>query len=126
MNLQKLGLLAIVFCVAWSCSGEKDTYTSASARHAAERYYAQLIAGNYEAFADGIDCDSMPEDLRNEFIVMAAQYADKVKPLSAVAYRDTLYGDSLADVYLTITLPDSVEESTLLPMTFRKGRWFMQ
>lgn len=123
-----LPLFLILLCMA--CHNEADTYTSQSARAAAERYYAALMAGDYETFVDAMERDSMPADYRQENIDMVAQYADlmgyKGGMLAVNSTRDSLYADSLAYVFLDITFGDSTHEEILVPLVLQDKKWRMK
>lgn len=90
-----------------------------------------LIDSCYSDFVAAIRHDSLPEDLLQEETDMIAQFAyiqqrrhNGIK--SAKASRDSLYGDSLANVFVSINFGDNTSEEVLLPLIFTNGRWMMQ
>ena len=112
-----------------------DRYTHDSAREAAERYYAMLLADNYGGAVDitwmdnPMAQDSIPSDLRQSYIDLLRQFKAEMPRggmLSATALRDTLYGDSLAYVFLDLCLADSTHEEVLQPLVFSRGKWWIK
>ncbi|MCF0195728.1 MAG: hypothetical protein HUK03_00505 [Bacteroidaceae bacterium] len=130
--MRRLLPVVVLAILLAACGGEKrDTFTHTSARSAAERYYAMLIAGDYGGFIDASHVDSVPDDYRQESIDMLAQYmevllADRGSIVSAKVSSDTIYEDSLADVFVDLCFGDSSCEKVLVPMVLHDGRWVME
>lgn len=124
-----IALCAIV-CSLACCSGNGNSLTHKSARHAAERYFTMLIDGRYEEYVGGLSgADSMPQDLRDEMVDLVAQFAANHKVrremLNVVAADDSLR-DSTAFVLLDVFYGDSTSERIGMPLIFSDGRWLMQ
>ena len=123
-------LLAVVMFAA--CGNKRQELTHEGARTAAEHFYSMLINGDSESYVDGlagiVACDSVA---REEMLEVVSQYVKRELDAhngiaSATAVRDTIYADSLAQVFMNIVYGDSTAEHIMLPLVYTGGEWKMR
>ena len=122
--------LLLVMMMSVGCRRQGDHFSQASAREAAESFYASLISGRYDEYVMAHNgADSLPTAYRSQLVDLAGQFMAQQQSarggiLSATATNDTLMeADSSARVYLDIVFADSLCEQVSLPLLFRDGKW---
>lgn len=125
-------ILIFAAIVIVACGNKRQELTHEGARAAAEHFYSLLINGDSEAYVDGlagmVSCDSLT---RAELIDVVEQFVKRELDAhngitSATAVRDTIYGDSLAQVFMNIAYGDSTTEHTMIPLVYTGGEWKMR
>lgn len=123
-------ILAVIVLAA--CGNKRQELTHEGARTAAEHFYGMLINGDCESYVDGlagmVSCDSLA---REEMTDVVSQFVkrelDSHKGIvSATAVRDTIYADSLAQVFMDVVYGDSTAEHIMLPLVYTGGEWKMR
>jgi hypothetical protein len=114
------------------CGNKRQELTHEGARTAAEHFYSLLINNDSEAYVDGlagmVSCDSLT---RAEMIDVVSQFVKRELDAhnsiaSATAVRDTIYADSLAQVFMDVVYGDSTMEHIMLPLVYTGGEWKMR
>ncbi len=115
-----------------ACGNKHQELTHEGARTAAEQFYGMLISGDCESYVNGlsgiVSCDSVA---REEMLDVVSQYVKRELDAhngiaSATAVRDTIYADSLAQVFMNIVYGDSTTEHIMLPLVYTGGEWKMR
>ena len=116
-----------------SCGGNKEEErTHEGARTAAERFCKMLRDGEYEAYVEGLSgALSGDSIMKKELTAVVRQYMEREQEVhggisEATAVNDTIYSDSLAQVFMDITYGDSSVEHVAMPLLYTNGRWKMR
>ena len=125
-------ILLLAVAVFAACSDNNHKLTHDGARAAAESFYAMLVHGESARYVDALsgmlDADSLT---RREMVEVVTQFIRREQDahqgiVSAVAQRDTIYADSLAQVFIDVTYGDSTTEHVMLPLVYTRGEWKMR
>lgn len=113
-----------------SCSQPKPDEL---ASRAAKIYYDYLLAGNYEAYIDGIyQPDAIPEGYREQLLTNAKMFVwqqkESRKGIAEVQLNRANVGKDgkTADVFLILCYGDSTKEEVVVPMIEVEGNWMMK
>ncbi len=135
-------LFFILACSAFgffSCSKEKKPDDAAA--RAAKEYYDSLFAKNYAYFVRGMYLpDTIPDGYREQLEANASMFVGRMagehRGVSRVRIlrfaNDTVVSPDkrshvrVSDVFLVLSLGDSLNEEVVVPMIFHQGRWLMR
>ena len=109
----------------------------------AQKYYEQLVAGNYEGFVEGTinSQDSLPADYKEQLVLNAKMYVERmqnehhgIRSVKAMrAQVDTLKAsnsDEIAAItaraYVALGFADSTKEEVLVPMVLKDDVWYLR
>lgn len=134
--------LFIFACLAlsfFSCSSEKKPDDAAA--RAAKEYYDSLFAKNYAYFVRGMYLsDTIPPTYREQLEANASMFVGRMEEEhhgvngvrimrfvnDTVVSADKKSHVRTSDVFLVLSLGDSLNEEVVVPMVFHKGRWLMR
>lgn len=137
----------ILFGVALSLIGvaacSSDVNQEERAMTTAQKYYEQLIAGDYEGFVEGTlnSQDSLPADYKEQLVLNAKMYVERMQKehdgiRSVKALRaevDTLKAhnsDEIAAItaraFVSLGFADSTNEEVLVPMVLKDDVWYLR
>ena len=137
----------ILFGVALSLIGvaacSSDVNQEERAMTTAQKYYEQLIAGDYEGFVEGTlnSQDSLPADFKEQLVLNAKMYVERMQKehdgiRSVKALRaevDTLKAhnsDEIAAItaraFVSLGFADSTNEEVLVPMVLKDDVWYLR
>lgn len=137
----------ILFGVALSLIGvaacSSDVNQEERAMTTAQKYYEQLIAGDYEGFVEGTlnSQDSLPADFKEQLVLNAKMYVERMQKehdgiRSVKALRaevDTLKAhnsDEIAAItaraFVSLGFADSTKEEVLVPMVLKDDVWYLR
>ena len=137
----------ILFGVALSLIGvaacSSDVNQEERAMTTAQKYYEQLVAGNYEGFVEGTlnSQDSLPADFKEQLVLNAKMYVERMQKehdgiRSVKALRaevDTLkahHSDEIAAItaraFVSLGFADSTTEEVLVPMVLKDDVWYLR
>lgn len=137
----------ILFGVALSLIGvaacSSDVNQEERAMTTAQKYYEQLIAGDYEGFVEGTlnSQDSLPADFKEQLVLNAKMYVERMQKehdgiRSVKALRaevDTLKAhnsDEIAAItaraFVSLGFADSTKEEVLVPMVLKDNVWYLR
>ena len=135
-------LFFILACSAFgvfSCS--KEIKPDDAAARAAKEYYDSLFAKNYAYFVRGMYLpDTIPDGYREQLEANASMFvgrmAEEHRGVSRVRIlrfaNDTVVSPDkrphvrVSDVFLVLSLGDSLNEEVVVPMIYHNGRWLMR
>lgn len=112
----------------------------------AQKYYEQLVAGDYNSFVEGslMGQDSVPESYKLQMLLNARMFVERmqkehngIKSVKAMRAKvDTimsrLSGDPeaiqeiVAQAYLSVAFADSSIEEIVVPMVFKDDIWYLR
>jgi hypothetical protein len=139
-SLVVLGVALSMIGVA-ACSS--DVRQEERAMITAQKYYEQLVAGNYEGFVEGTinSQDSLPADYKEQLVLNAKMYVERmqnehqgIRSVKAMrAQVDTLKAsnsDEIAAItaraYVALGFADSTKEEVLVPMVLKNDVWYLR
>ena len=134
----------ISFMILASCSSEVSQEKRALAT--AQKYYEQLVAGDYNSFVEGslMGQDSVPEVYKSQMLLNAQMFMERmqtehrgiksVKPLRAtvdtiklrVANEPEAVKEVVAQAYLSLGFADSTKEEIVVPMVLKNDIWYIR
>ena len=134
----------ISFMILAACSSEVSQEKRALAT--AQKYYEQLVAGDYNSFVEGslMGQDSVPEVYKSQMLLNAQMFMERmqtehrgiksVKPLRAtvdtiklrVANEPEAVKDIVAQAYLSLGFADSTKEEIVVPMVLKNDIWYIR
>lgn len=129
-------LIGIMACSS-DASQEKRAMTTA------QKYYEQLVAGDYGSFVEGSvnSQDSLPAGYREQLMLNAKMYIERMQKehqgiLSVKAMRakvDTLKAPNSDEIeaitaraFLSLGFADSTKEEILVPMVLKDDVWYLR
>lgn len=127
-NISAIFLLVLAVS---SCYNDGLTSEQRAVRKAAERDYALLIDGKYDAFVGQIAyADQMAKEYRAQMADLVHEHAASLarqhgKLVSAKAVGDTI-SNGQAQVFLQLVFKDETTEEVGLPMVKVEDDWLMQ
>ena len=112
----------------------------------AQKYYEQLVAGDYNSFVEGslMGQDSVPEVYKSQMLLNAQMFMERmqtehrgiksVKPLRAtvdtikfrVANEPEAVKEIVAQAYLSLGFADSTKEEIVVPMVLKNDIWYIR
>ena len=127
-----------------ACSSEVSQEKRALAT--AQKYYEQLVAGDYNSFVEGslMGQDSVPEVYKSQMLLNAQMFMERmqtehrgiksVKPLRAtvdtiklrVANEPEVVKEIVAQAYLSLGFADSTKEEIVVPMVLKNDIWYIR
>ena len=139
-SLVVLGVALSMIGVA-ACSS--DVRQEERAMITAQKYYEQLVAGNYEGFVEGTinSQDSLPADYKEQLVLNAKMYVERmqnehqgIRFVKAMrAQVDTLKAsnsDEIAAItaraFVALGFADSTKEEILVPMVLKNDVWYLR
>ena len=134
----------ISFMILAACSSEVSQEKRALAT--AQKYYEQLVAGDYNSFVEGslMGQDSVPEVYKSQMLLNAQMFMERmqtehrgiksVKPLRAtvdtiklrVANEPEAVKEIVAQAYLSLGFADSTKEEIVVPMVLKNDIWYLR
>ena len=134
----------ISFMILAACSSEVSQEKRALAT--AQKYYEQLVAGDYNSFVEGslMGQDSVPEVYKSQMLLNAQMFMERmqtehrgiksVKPLRAtvdtiklrVANEPEAVKEIVAQAYLSLGFADSTKEEIVVPMVLKNDIWYIR
>ena len=134
----------ISFMILAACSSEVSQEKRALAT--AQKYYEQLVAGDYNSFVEGslMGQDSVPEVYKSQMLLNAQMFMERmqtehrgiksVKPLRAtvdtvklrVANEPEAVKEVVAQAYLSLGFADSTKEEIVVPMVLKNDIWYIR
>lgn len=131
-----LSLIGVV-----ACSPEIKQEERAMAT--AQKYYEQLVAGDYEGFVAGTinSQDTLPADYKEQLVLNAKMYVERMQNEhngihSVKAMRaqvDTLKGRNSDEIvaitaraFVALGFADSTKEEILVPMVLKDDVWYLK
>ncbi len=134
----------ISFMILAACSSEVSQEKRALAT--AQKYYEQLVAGDYSSFVEGslMGQDSVPEVYKSQMLLNAQMFMERmqtehrgikfVKPLRAtvdtiklrVAKEPEAVKEIVAQAYLSLGFADSTKEEIVVPMVLKNDIWYIR
>jgi hypothetical protein len=134
MNVLRHAMFALflLLCPSFFISCSSPT-PEERASLAAKGYYDHLIAGEYDAYLEGVDgMTEAPADYRQQQRVSAEQFMQQLrqqhKGISSVEVSSAKTDSSLhcTNVFLLICFGDSTREEICVPMVERNGSFRMR
>ena len=127
-----------------SCSSEISQEERAMTT--AQKYYEQLVAGDYNSFVEGslMGQDSVPEAYKSQMLLNARMFIERmqkehdgIKSVKALRAKvDTIKagvsGDPdaikeiVAQAYLSLGFADSTKEEIVVPMVLKNDIWYLR
>ena len=109
----------------------------------AQKYYEQLVAGNYEGFVEGTinSQDSLPADYKEQLVLNAKMYVERmqnehqgIRSVKALrAQVDTLKANNSDEIlaitaraFVALNFADSTKEEILVPMVLKNDVWYLR
>lgn len=115
----------------------------------AQKYYEQLVAGDYNSFVEGslMGQDSVPESYKSQMLLNARMFVERIqkehngiKSVKALRAKvDTIWagvksasGDPaaikevVAQAYLSLGFADSSKEEIVVPMILKNDIWYLR
>ena len=134
----------ISFMILAACSSEVSQEKRALTT--AQKYYEQLVAGDYNSFVEGslMGQDSVPEVYKSQMLLNAQMFMERiqtehrgiksVKPLRAtvdtiklrVANEPEAVKEIVAQAYLSLGFADSTKEEIVVPMVLKNDIWYIR
>ena len=134
----------ISFMILAACSSEVSQEKRALTT--AQKYYEQLVAGDYNSFVEGslMGQDSVPEVYKSQMLLNAQMFMERmqtehrgiksVKPLRAtvdtiklrVANEPEAVKEIVAQAYLSLGFADSTKEEIVVPMVLKNDIWYLR
>ena len=134
----------ISFMILAACSSEVSQ--EKRAQTTAQKYYEQLVAGDYNSFVEGslMGQDSVPEVYKSQMLLNAQMFMERmqtehrgiksVKPLRAtvdtiklrVANEPEAVKEIVAQAYLSLGFADSTKEEIVVPMVLKNDIWYIR
>ena len=134
----------ISFMIMAACSSEVSQEKRALTT--AQKYYEQLVAGDYNSFVEGslMGQDSVPEVYKSQMLLNAQMFMERmqtehrgiksVKPLRAtvdtiklrVANEPEAVKEIVAQAYLSLGFADSTKEEIVVPMVLKNDIWYIR
>ena len=139
--MRKLILFIFSFLALGFFSCSNDRKPDDEAARAAKEYYDSLFAKNYAYFVRGMYLpDTIPDGYREQLEANASMFvgrmAEEHRGVSRVRIlrfaNDTVVSPDkrshvrVSDVFLVLSLGDSLNEEVVVPMIFHQGRWLMR
>ena len=135
-----LGVVIYLIGVA-ACSSKVNQEERAMTT--AQKYYEQLVAGNYEGFVEGtmISQDTLPADYKEQLVLNAKMYVERmqnehqgIRSVKALrAQVDTLKAHNsdkieviTARAFVALGFADSTKEEILVPMVLKDDVWYLR
>lgn len=119
-----------LLCLFLMSSCRKDRGEDEAAQMAL-KYYNHLVAGEYDAYLQGLrDYEQMPPSYREELKALLAQYVRKELEDRQGFARVTINSDTIigqqANVFLEIEFKDGTKEEVAVPMVYCGDVWKLQ
>ena len=121
----------ILFSSLFSCNGVLTPEEQASL--AAKGYYEHLVAGEYDAYLDGvIGMTEAPADYRQQQRVAIEQFMKRLteqhKGINSIEVSSVKTDSTLhcTNVFLLICFTDSTQEEICVPMVQKNGLFWMR
>ena len=109
----------------------------------AQKYYEQLVAGNYEGFVGGAinSQDSLPTGYKEQLVLNAKMYVERmqnehqgIRSVKAMrAQVDTLKAHNSDEIeaitaraFVALSFADSTKEEILVPMVLKNDAWYLR
>ena len=109
----------------------------------AQKYYEQLVAGNYEGFVGGamISQDTLPAGYKEQLVLNAKMYVERmqnehqgIRSVKALrAQVDTLKANNSDEIlaitaraFVALGFADSTKEEVLVPMVLKDDVWYLR
>lgn len=129
-------LMTACISLSWSCSSDKSTASSRPdlpSQDYVTECYDKYLKGDYEAYVrDMASCDSMPEEYRQQMMLLFKQHAAEMRrknggAVSAAVVRMEAHNDStLVNVFFNVVYADSSAEEIMVPFIYVADKWRLQ
>ena len=137
----------ISFMILAACSSEVSQEKRAMTT--AQKYYEQLVAGDYNSFVEGslMGQDSVPDTYRSQMLLNAQMFMERmqsehngIKSVKALRAKvDTIKAsvpaasgepaaikEIVAQAYLSLGFADSSKEEIVVPMVLKNDIWYIR
>ena len=136
-------LLGVAISLIGMTACSSDVNQEQRAMTTAQKYYEQLVAGNYEGFVEGTisSQDSLPAGYKEQLVLNAKMYVERmqnehqgIRSVKAMrAQVDTLKAHNsdeieaiTARVFVSLGFADSTKEEVLVPMLLKDDVWYLR
>ena len=140
---KSLVVLGVALSLIGMAACSSDVNQEERAMITAQKYYEQLVAGNYEGFVEGTinSQDSLPADYKEQLVLNAKMYVERmqnehqgIRSVKAMrAQVDTLKAsnsDEIAAItaraFVALGFADSTKEEVLVPMVLKNDVWYLR
>ena len=136
-------LLGVAISLIGMAACSSDVNQEKRAMTTAQKYYEQLVAGNYEGFVEGTinSQDSLPAGYKEQLVLNAKMYVERmqnehqgIRSVKAMrAQVDTLKAHNSDEIeaitaraFVALSFADSTKEEILVPMVLKNDVWYLR
>lgn len=140
---KSLVVLGVALSLIGMAACSSDVNQEERAMITAQKYYEQLVAGNYEGFVEGTinSQDSLPADYKEQLVLNAKMYVERmqnehqgIRSVKALrAQVDTLKANNSDEIlaitaraFVALGFADSTKEEILVPMVLKDDVWYLR
>lgn len=136
-------LLGVALSLIGVAACSSDVNQEERAMTTAQKYYEQLVAGDYEGFVEGTvnSQDSLPAGYKEQLVLNAKMYIERmqnehkgIRSVKAMrAQVDTLKAHNSDEIeavtaraFVSLGFADSTKEEILVPMVLKDDVWYLR
>ena len=140
---KSLVILGVALSMIGVTACSSDVKQEERAMTTAQKYYEQLVAGDYEGFVEGTinSQDSLPADYKEQLVLNAKMYVERmqnehqgIRSVKAMrAQVDTLKANNSDEIvaitaraFVALGFADSTKEEVLVPMVLKDDVWYLR
>lgn len=140
---KSLVILGVALSLIGVTACSSDVKQEERAMTTAQKYYEQLVAGDYEGFVEGAinSQDSLPADYKEQLVLNAKMYVERmqnehqgIRSVKAMrAQVDTLKANNSDEIvaitaraFVALGFADSTKEEVLVPMVLKDDVWYLR
>ena len=140
---KSLVILGVALSLIGMTACSSDVKQEERAMTTAQKYYEQLVAGDYEGFVEGAinSQDSLPADYKEQLVLNAKMYVERmqnehqgIRSVKAMrAQVDTLKANNSDEIvaitaraFVALGFADSTKEEVLVPMVLKDDVWYLR
>ena len=140
---KSLVILGVALSLIGVTACSSDDKQEERAMTTAQKYYEQLVAGDYEGFVEGAinSQDSLPADYKEQLVLNAKMYVERmqnehqgIRSVKAMrAQVDTLKANNSDEIvaitaraFVALGFADSTKEEVLVPMVLKDDVWSLR
>ena len=140
---KSLVILGVALSLIGVTACSSDDKQEERAMTTAQKYYEQLVAGDYEGFVEGAinSQDSLPADYKEQLVLNAKMYVERmqnehqgIRSVKAMrAQVDTLKANNSDEIvaitaraFVALGFADSTKEEVLVPMVLKDDVWYLR